>query len=104
MNKNPYTELYEIIKGVPKSEASFFIAKVINPLPNLVVNFEGIELDKDNLLISKSLLISNNANVTCTDGTITHNLQDSLSIGDKVLLYRINDTFIVIDKVVSLNE
>lgn len=54
MNKNPFTELYEFIKEVPKKEASFFIAKIINPLPNLVVNFEGIELDKDNLMISKS--------------------------------------------------
>ena len=102
MNKNPFTELYEIIKEGPKSEASFFIAKIINPLPNLKVNFEGIELDKDNLMISKSLIIANNANVTSSEGTITHNLQDTLNIGDKVILYRINDTFIVMDKVVSI--
>ena len=58
MNKNPFAEMYEMIQGGRKNEASFFIAKIINPLPNLSVSFEGIELDKDNLLISKSLLLT----------------------------------------------
>lgn len=97
-----FAELYEILRGASKSEASFFIAKVTNPLPNLKVSFEGIELDKDNLMISKSLLLANNATITCDTGNITHNMQDALNIGDKVILYRLNDTFIVLDKVVNI--
>jgi hypothetical protein len=88
MNKNPYTELYELIKGATKTEASFFIAQVINPLPNLEVSFGGIELDKNNLMISNSLLINN-----------------GLNIGDMILIYKMNDsTFVVLDKVVSISE
>ena len=60
--KNPFLELYEIMGEATKIEASFFIAKVVSPLPNLKVNLNDLTLDKDDFLISKSLLLSNNAN------------------------------------------
>ena len=66
-----------------KVEASFFIAKVVSPLPNLKVNLNDLVLDKDDFLIS-------------------YNLADNLSINDKVVLLRIDDKFIILDKVVSI--
>ena len=37
--KNPFLELYSLMGEATKVEASFFIAKVISPLPNLKVNY-----------------------------------------------------------------
>ena len=81
--KNPFLELYSLMGEATKVEASFFIAKVISPLPNLKVNLNDLVLDKDDFLIS-------------------YNLADNLSINDKVVLLRIDDKFIILDKVVSI--
>ena len=81
--KNPFLELYGLMGEATKVEASFFIAKVISPLPNLKVNLNDLVLDKDDFLIS-------------------YNLADNLSINDKVVLLRIDDKFIILDKVVSI--
>ena len=81
--KNPFLELYSLMGEATKIEASFFIAKVISPLPNLKVNLNDLVLDKDDFLIS-------------------YNLADNLSINDKVVLLRIDDKFIILDKVVSI--
>ena len=81
--KNPFLELYGLMGEATKIEASFFIAKVISPLPNLKVNLNDLVLDKDDFLIS-------------------YNLADNLSINDKVVLLRIDDKFIILDKVVSI--
>ena len=62
--KDPFLSLYEIMGEATKIEASFFIAKVISPLPNLKVNLNDLVLDKDDFLISKNLLLSNTANIT----------------------------------------
>ena len=99
---NVYNDLLEIMGGATTIEPSFFIAKVTKGLPNIKVSLEGIELDKDDFLISKSLLLSNNASISCSAGNITHNLKDVLSVGDKVLLVQVNGTYILIDKVVIL--
>ena len=80
---NPFLELYSLMGEDTKVEASFFIAKVISPLPNLKVNLNDLVLDKDDFLIS-------------------YNLADNLSINDKVVLLRIDDKFIILDKVVSI--
>ena len=80
---NPFLELYSLMGEATKVEASFFIAKVISPLPNLKVNLNDLVLDKDDFLIS-------------------YNLADNLSINDKVVLLRIDDKFIILDKVVSI--
>ena len=100
--KDPFLSLYEIMGEATKIEASFFIAKVISPLPNLKVNLNDLVLDKDDFLISKNLLLSNNANITANECSIEHNLKDELKVNDKVVLLRIDDKFIVLSKVVSI--
>ena len=100
--KDPFLSLYEIMGEATKIEASFFIAKVISPLPNLKVNLNDLVLDKDDFLISKSLLLSNNVNITANECSIEHNLKDELKVNDKVVLLRIDDKFIILSKVVSI--
>lgn len=100
--KNPYLELYSLMGEATKIEASFFIAKVVSPLPNLKVNLNDLVLDKDDFLISKSLLLSNNANVTASECSIEHNLRDTLNVNDKVVLLKVDDKFIILSKVVSI--
>ena len=100
--KDPFLSLYEIMGEATKIEASFFIAKVISPLPNLKVNLNDLVLDKDDFLISKNLLLSNNANITANECSIEHNLKDELKVNDKIVLLRIDDKFIVLSKVVSI--
>ena len=100
--KDPFLELYSLMGEATKIEASFFIAKVISPLPNLKVNLNDLVLDKDDFLISKSLLLSNNANISASDCSIEHNLKDELKVNDKVVLLRVDDKFIILSKVVSV--
>ena len=100
--KNPFLELYSLMGEATKVEASFFIAKVVSPLPNLKINLNDLVLDKDDFLISKSLLLFNDANITANECSIEHNLKDELKINDKVVLIRIDDKFIILDKVVSI--
>ena len=114
---NPFLGLYEVMAEATKIEASFFVAKVISPLPNLKINLNDIVLDKDDFLISKWLLDRNedlfseyqghsHGGDTTGDGNHRHqikfNIQDKLKIGDKVILIRIDDKFIVLEKVVSI--
>ena len=100
--KDPFLSLYEIMGEATKIEASFFIAKIISHLPNLKVQLNDLVLDKDDFLISKSLLLSNDAKITASDCSIEHNLKDELKVNDKVVLLRIDDKFIVLSKVVSI--
>ena len=99
--KDPFLSLYEIMGEATKIEASFFIAKVISPLPNLKVQLNDLTL-KDDFLIGKNLLLSNNANISASECSIEHNLKDELKVNDKVVLLRIDDKFIVLSKVVSI--
>ena len=100
--KDPFLELYSLMGEATKIEASFFIAKVISPLPNLKVQLNDLTLDKEDFLISKNLLLLNNANITANECSIEHNLKDELKINDKVVLLRVDDKFIILDKVVSI--
>ena len=100
--KDPFLELYSLMGEATKIDASFFIANIISPLPNLKVQLNDLVLDKDDFLISKSLLLSNNANITANECNIKHNLKDELKVNDKVVLLRIDDKFIVLSKVVSI--
>ena len=114
---NPFLGLYQVMGEATKIEASFFIAKVTSPLPNLKVKLNDIELDKDNLLIDKWLKDRNEDLFTEYQGhthggdstgdgnhrhRIKHNVQDKLEVNDKVILLKINDKFIIISKVVSI--
>ena len=114
---NPFLGLYEVMAEATKIEASFFIAKVVSPLPNLKIQLNDIELDKDNLLIDKWLKDRNedlfteymghsHGGDTTGDGNhrhqLKHNLQDKLKVDDKVILLRIGDKFVILSKVVSI--
>lgn len=100
--KDPFLELYSLMGEATKIEASFFIAKIISPLPNLKIQLNDLTLDKDDFLISKNLLLSNNADISATECSIEHNLKDELKVNDKVVLLRIDDKFIILSKVVSI--
>ena len=114
---NPFLGLYEVMAEATKVEASFFIAKITSPLPNLKVQLNDIELDKDNLLIDKWLKDRNedlfteyeghsHGGDTTGDGNHRHDIkepiQDKLKADDKVILLKVNDKFIVLSKVVSV--
>ena len=101
---NPFSELINVLReeGSFYNEPSFYFAKVTSELPNLKVMLNDMELNKHNLLIDKSLLDRHNYSVNCSNGSITHNLKDKLSVGDKVVMLRDNNKFIIISKVVSI--
>lgn len=101
---NPFNKLIEAIReeGRFYNEPSFFIAKVSSPIPNLKVKLNNMELDKNNLMIDKSLLDRHNISIQCSNGSVTHNLNDTLNLGDTVVMIRDSDRFIIISKVVSI--
>ena len=114
---NPFLGLYEVMAEATKIEDSFFIAKVVSPLPNLKVRLNDIELDKDNLLIDKWLKDRNEDLFTEAEGhthsgdttgngehkhKIKEPIKDKLEVDNKVVLLKINDKFIIISKVVSI--
>ena len=114
---NPFLGLYEVMAEATKVEASFFIAKITSPLPDLKVQLHDIQLDKDDLLIDKWLKDRNEDLFTeneghshggDTTGNGEHNhqikepIQDKLKADDKVLLLKIDDKFIILSKVVSI--
>ena len=115
--KNPFLELYSLMGEATQVVASFFIAKVISPLPDLKVQLNDIELDKDNLLIDKwlkdrneDLFTENEGHIhgghTTGDGSHKHEIkepmQDKLEVNDKVVLLKSDDKFIILSKVVSI--
>lgn len=104
--KDPFLEMYKKMKEaseeVLNKNTSFFIAKITKPLPNIELMLNDVPLDKDDILIDSNLLKLNEANVTCSTGSINHNLKDTLNMGDQVILLKINDKFALISKVVSL--
>ena len=116
--KDPFLSLYEIMGEATKIEASFFIAKIISPLPNLKVNLNDLVLDKDDFLISKWLLDRHiEVFEDFTEGNHTHGdatgeglhkhimkepLNNKLEVGDLVVLVPYEEKFIIISKVVEL--
>ena len=99
-----FSNLIDILREEGKfyNEPSFYFAKVTSELPNLKVMINNMELDKNNLLIDKSLLDRHNYYINCSESSIKHNLQDKLSIGDKVVMLRDSNKFIIISKVVNI--
>ena len=84
---NPFNSLIDAIREEGKfyNEPSFYFAKVTSELPNLRVLINDMELNKNNLLIDSILLDTNR-----------------LSIGDKVVMLKDNNKFIIISKVVNV--
>ena len=115
--QNPFLGLYEVMAEATKVEASFFIAKVISPLPNLEVQLNAIVLDKEDLLIDKWIKDRNEELFTENEGhshggdttgngehkhQIKEPIQDKLKANDKVILLKSDDKFIILSKVVSI--
>ena len=114
---NPYHDLYSIMGEATKIEPNLFIGKVKTTFPNLEIYLNDIVLDKDDLLVDKWIKDRNedlfteyqghsHGGDTTGDGNHRHqikfNIQDKLEINDKVILLRIDDKFIILDKVVSI--
>lgn len=108
--ENPFLGLYEVMAEATKIEASFFIAKVKTPFPDLEIQLNDIVLDKDDLLIDKWIK-DRNENLHTEEQIsgseshkhqITSNIQDKLKVNDKVILLNIGDKFIIISKVVNI--
>ena len=103
--QNPFLGLYQVMGEATKVEASFFIAKITSPLPNLRVQLNDIELDRDNLLIDKWIKDRNEdlfTESTEHNHQIKEPIQDKLEIIDRVILLKIGDKFIILSKVVSI--
>ena len=115
--KNPFLELYSLMGEATKVEASFFIGKVVSPLPNIQVGLNDLILDKDDLLIDKWIKDRNEDLFTEKEGhthggdttgngehkhKIKEPIKDKLEVDNKVVLLKINDKFIIISKVVSI--
>ena len=86
-SSNPFNKLIEAIREEGKfyNEPSFFIGKVKNKLPNLEVYWCDQVLVKKQLKIDKLMLDRND-----------------LEIGDTVIMFRHEEGFIIISKVVQL--
>ena len=84
---SPFSNLIGLLREEGKfyNDPSFYFAKVISELPNLKVVLNDMELNKNNLLIDSLLLNTN-----------------SLNVGDKVVMLRDDNKFIIISKVVSI--
>lgn len=97
---DPFNKLIEAIREEGKfyNEPSFYFAKVTSKLPNLKVMLGDIELDKRNLLIDKWLLDRNCEHLH----DIKEPIKDVLDIGDRVIMLKNNDKFIIISKVVNV--
>lgn len=105
MSKN-ISELLGLMRqeGAKNIKPSFFIGVIVNGFPNIKVNLHGAVFEKDDLKMSKWLLDRENINIESTEGSISHNISDTLKYGDEVLLYKVVNKLIVLDKLVNLNE
>lgn len=101
---NPFNKLIEAIREEGKfyNEPPFFIGKIKSTLPNLEILWGNQTIVKEQILIDKTLLDRHNVVIQCSNGSINHNLNDALSIGDIVIMLKNNDKFIIISKVVSI--
>lgn len=104
MERDAFNQLIGIFReeGRYYNEPSFFVGKITSPLPNIKVATSGVELDKSNLKIDKFLLDRHNVSISCSTGSINHNLTDKLNVGDSVVLLKNENIFIIISKVVSI--
>lgn len=103
-NIDPFSGLLLAIREEVLSliQPSYHIGKIKSELPNLIVELGDMPLYKQQLEIDKTLLDRHNFSVSCSQGSVTHNLNDKLSVGDKVIMLKNGDKFIIISKVVSI--
>ena len=101
---NPYLELIDIMGKATPTPSPFMLGVVKSKLPDITISIDNILLDKDDLLINSNLITLNNAEINTNndDVSVASNLKDEINIGDKVLLCKVGDTFILLSKVVAI--
>lgn len=101
---NPYLELIDIMGKATPIPSPFMLGVVKSKFPNITISVDNIILDKDDLLINSNLITLNNAEISTNnaDVSVTSNLKDEINAGDKVLLCKVSDTFILLSKVVAM--
>ena len=100
--KDPFLEMYGLMRDAPPTQQNFHIGVVKSKLPNLVISLDGIDLESDDFLINSNLVTLNNVNIEVTNESVNHNLKDELNVNDKVLLVNADSTFIILSKVILL--
>ncbi|HGS8878364.1 TPA: DUF2577 family protein [Clostridioides difficile] len=108
---DPINEFIGIIReeGKHYNEPSFFIGKVKDKLPDLKIEINNLLLEKESLLIDSWILDRQIESFnTEINKEHKHNIKnpfiDTFEAGDMVIMFKINDKFAVISKLVGLND
>lgn len=107
-----FRDFYENFKN-PSPEQTVYIGRIESIKP-LKIRTNDLVLYANNLMILDNLKrkIKSINKVTASEGSITHNLNDNFKVNDFVMILRqknvqsknIDDLFILVDKVVKLDE
>ncbi|CZR95844.1 hypothetical protein CDFC105_73124 [Clostridioides difficile] len=107
---DPINEFIGIMRKEGKfhNEPSFFIGKVKDKLPDLKIEINNLLLEKENLLINSWILDRQIESFnTEINKEHKHNIKnpfmDTFEPEDMVIMFKINDKFAVISKLVSLD-
>lgn len=116
MKSNPYEKIIQTMRdeGARKNPNSIQLG-TIESIEPFLLSVGALELDSDDVLISEHLLnVDTKASIswqTENAGEYSHShnvvgeknirIKSTLKPNDTVIIYRINDTFVIIDKVVE---
>ncbi|HFL3675473.1 TPA: DUF2577 family protein [Clostridioides difficile] len=106
---NPINEFIGIIReeGKHYNEPSFFIGKIKDKLPNLKIETNNIVLEKEDILID-SWILDRQIETFNTETNQEHKHEvknpfiDKFELGDMVIMFKIDNKFAVVSKLVSL--
>jgi hypothetical protein len=113
MQENPLKMIIEVMRkeGSKFNPPSVLLGEVLNPPPELIVKVNGIQIDKDNILVSDYLLNgylrqyqTSGLSPELWSSTAQIKFIDTLKVGDTLAILPTMDRqkFIIISKVVSL--
>ncbi|GAA0240169.1 DUF2577 family protein [Metaclostridioides mangenotii] len=89
-------------EGNVNYENPFLIGVITRGYPDIMVKIGNIELSKQNLMIDKWLLDRNDVRISSSQDNITHNISDRIEEGDKVIMIKSGEKYIITNKVVNL--
>lgn len=108
---DPINEFIGIMRKEGKfhNEPSFFIGKVKEKLPDLKIEINNIELEKEDILIDSWILDRQIESFnTEINKEHKHNIKNlftnNLESGDMVIMFKIGEKFAIVSKLVSLDE
>ncbi|MCC0693377.1 DUF2577 family protein [Clostridioides sp. ZZV14-6387] len=108
---DPINEFIGIMRQEGKfhNEPSFFIGKVKDKLPDLKIEINNIELEKEDILIDSWILDRQIESFnTEINKEHKHNIKNpftnNLESGDMVIMFKIGEKFAIVSKLVSLDE